>query len=80
VKAGIATMDRYASLLSSLGYAPDDQTLLLALLQHELDAKKTAQQRRAALVGTLADAGVDLDVLEGAVLDGSATMDDYVAR
>lgn len=78
VKAGIRTIDDYRAQLDLLGYAPDDRELLVALLQKELDAKKTAQQRRAALLEVLAAAGVDLDAMDAAVLEGTATMDDYV--
>jgi hypothetical protein len=79
VKAGIATPADYGAFLAGEHYTPEDAALLVALLQHELDAAAAAEARRQALAAENATRELARADVEKAVLNDLTTPEEYAA-
>jgi hypothetical protein len=79
VKAGAASLEAYRARAATLGYAPADIELLVAVLQTERDALADARARRTAIGAELGDRNLGLSQLEQAVKAGLKTIEEYIA-
>lgn len=77
VKLGIRTVDDYAAFLSSLGYGPDDVSLLADSLDRELSNEDDARKLKEKATADAAAKGLSLPELEKAVRAGVRNITDY---
>ncbi len=77
VLAGVRTMADYRNALIDARVGADDRELLEALLQSEIEARASAQQRRDDIARERLEKGLSLPQLERAVVIGAATVEQY---
>lgn len=79
VRLGLQTLDQYRAFLSHLGYEDPDESLLVSLLQKQLDADKHARALRGRALSEESTRGLALRDLEKLVRAGTRPVTDYSA-
>ena len=79
VRAGVASMAAYRTLLAREGYSEEDAALLEGLLEFEIDAAAAAAKKRAETEARLAERRISLADVQRAVKLGILTLGDYRA-
>lgn len=78
VKLGVVTIDAYEEYLADAGYPDADISLLVGNLVADLQAERDAEAAREAALAAKAQERASLAEIEADVLDGRASIDDYV--
>jgi len=80
VKLGVATIEQYRARAISLGYVPADVTMLVSVLQEELQTLADARERRRAIEEELRPRNLSIAQLEQAVKGGLMTVAQFIAN
>lgn len=79
VRLGLQTLDQYRAFLTHLGYEDPDETLLVSLMQKQLDADKHARAVRGRALSEESTRGLALRQLETLVRAGQKPVTEYTA-
>lgn len=79
VTAGLRTVPEYRAFLEDQGFEAPSVSLLVGLVERELDQARAAEARRTVVEGDLATRGLSLGQYESAVRNGLRSIDDYGA-